>query len=293
MKYSVFFILAVFPLILAAQTPVKQTDVTGEVYRYFNFPSRISDARNIDVWLPPNYKESQNEKYPVVYMHDGQNLFDPKISQGKTDWRIDETMSRLVRENKVKPAIIVGIWNTPRRTIEFMPQGAFEARDKTKRKNRNINMNSAESDKYLKFIVSELKPFIDNNYRTKSNRDDTFIMGSSMGALMSLYAIGEYPDIFGGAGCLSPQYPLARGVIIEYMKKYLPKPKNHKIYFDYGTKGLDSQYESYQLIADRIMKQKRYKSGKNWITRKFVGDDHTEKSWGNRVAIPLTFLLSK
>ncbi len=293
MKYSVFLFLAVFPLILAAQTPVKQTGVTGDVYRHLNFPSGISDARNIDVWLPPNYEESQNEKYPVIYMHDGQNLFDPKISQGKTDWGIDETMTNLIKATKIKPAIIVGIWNTPRRTIEFMPQGAFEARDKIKRKNKNIDLKSAESDKYLKFIVSELKPFIDKTYRTKTDRDNTFIMGSSMGALMSLYAIGEYPDIFGGAGCLSPQYPLARGVIIEYMKKYLPSPKNHKIYFDYGTKGLDAQYESYQLIADGLMKKKRYKSGRNWITKKFTGDDHTEKSWRNRVAIPLTFLLSK
>ena len=118
-------------------------------------------------------------------------------------------------------------------------------------------------------------------------------MGSSMGGLMSLYAIGEYPDIFGGAGCLSTHYPLGSGVMLEYMKKYLPSPKNHKIYFDYGTKGLDAQYEPYQTKADELMRKKRYKQGKNWITRKFVSDDHSEKSWRKRVDIPLTFFLGR
>ncbi|MGI8641874.1 MAG: alpha/beta hydrolase [Pyrinomonadaceae bacterium] len=291
-KYLLFFFLAL-PALVFAQTSVKQTNVTGDVYRYDNFPSKITDARNIDVWLPPGYDENKSEKYPVIYMHDGQNLFDPKISQSKIDWGIDKTLERLIKEKKIKAAIVVGIWNTPRRTIEFMPQRAFEVRDNIKRKDENIDIKSAESDKYLKFLVSELKPFIDMAYRTKTDRKNTFIMGSSMGALMSLYAVGEYPDVFGGAGCLSPQYPLGKGVILEYMKKYLPSPKKHKIYFDYGTEGLDADYEPYQKQADDLMRKKGYKQGGNWITRKFVGDDHSEKSWGKRVDIPITFFLGK
>ncbi|CAN5453211.1 alpha/beta hydrolase-fold protein [soil metagenome] len=293
MKFVIFLIFTVFPLILAAQTPVKQTNVTGELYRYADFPSKITDARNVDVWLPPDYDENQNEKYPVIYMHDGQNLFSPQTSQSKVEWRIDETLTKLIKENKLKPAIVVGIWNTPRRIVEFMPQRAFDVRDNVKRKSDEIDKNSAESDKYLKFIVSELKPFIDKNYRTKADRKNTFIIGSSMGALMSFYAVGEYPDVFGGAACLSPQYPLGEGVILSYMEKYLPSSKKHKIYFDYGTKGLDAQYESYQVKADALMKKRGYKKGKNWITRKFVGDEHSEKSWGGRVEIPLIFLLGK
>ena len=293
MKLIILFIFTVFPLFSAAQIPNKQNGVTGSVYRYAAFPSAVTDPRNIDVWLPPRYSENQNERYPVVYMHDGQNLFDPKTSQSRIEWGIDETIERLIGENKIRPAIVVGIWNTPRRTIEFMPQRAFDTRDHVKRKSEEITLESAESDKYLKFIVSELKPFIDAAYRTESDRKNTFIAGSSMGALMSLYAVGEYPDVFGGAACLSPQYPLADGVILNYMEKYLPSPKKHKIYFDYGTKGLDAQYEPYQIKADALMKKKGYKQGKNWITRKFSGDDHTEKSWGRRVEIPLIFLLGK
>ena len=285
--------LAAFPAVLNAQIPIKQTGITGNVYRFADFSSNITDARNIDVWLPPDYDKNTAETYPVIYMHDGQNLFSAQFSQSKIEWGIDETLEKLIGESKIRPVIIVGIWNTPRRIIEFMPQRAFDARDNVKRKSEDVDLKSAESDKYLKFIVSELKPFIDKTYRTKADRKNTFVMGSSMGALMSLYAVGEYPDVFGGAACLSPQYPLGRGVILEYMKKYLPSPKNHKIYFDYGTKGLDANYETYQKQADSLMKKKGYKQGKNWITRKFDGSDHTEKSWGARVDIPLTFLLGK
>jgi len=295
MRYLNLLSVWLFFSVLTAfsQVLVKQTGITGDIFRYIDFPSKITDARNVDVWLPPNYTGDNGEKYPVIYMHDGQNLFDPKASFSKVDWGIDETMTRLIKENKINAAIIVGIWNMPRRTIEFMPQRAFDVRDKTKRKSKNIDKKSAESDKYLKFLVSELKPFIDKTYRTKSDRKNTFVMGSSMGALMSLYAVGEYPDIFGGAGCLSTHYPLGEGVILNYLEKYPPSPKKHKIYFDYGTKGLDANYEPYQRKADALMRKKRYKRGKNWITRKFVGDDHSEKSWRGRVAIPLTFFLAK
>jgi predicted alpha/beta superfamily hydrolase len=112
-----------------------------------------------------------------------------------------------------------------------------------------------------------------------------------MGGLMALYAISEYPDVFGGAGCVSTQFPLGDGVILGYMKKFLPAPKTHKIYFDYGTESLDAQYEPFQKQADLIMKKKGYKQDKNWVTRKFPGEGHNESSWRKRIDIPLTFLL--
>ena len=114
-----------------------------------------------------------------------------------------------------------------------------------------------------------------------------------MGGLISLYAISEYPNIFGGAGCVSTHFPLGEGVMLGYMKKFLPNPKTHKIYFDYGTETLDATYEPFQKKADAIMKKKGYKQDKNWITRKFEGEEHSEKSWRKRVNIPLEFLLRK
>lgn len=270
----------------------KISNVTGEVYRYENFPTEITRTRNIDVWLPPDYARNTGERYAVLYMHDGQNLFSPAEAVGGVEWGIDETLTRLISEKKVRGTIVVGIWNTAYRFTEYAPQ---KASDLVTRRNIKssplVKPPEGESDKYLRFIVGELKPFIDENYRTKTNASNTFVMGSSMGGLISLYAISEYPNIFGGAGGVSTQFPLGDGIIIGYMKKFLPSPKNHKIYFDYGTEGLDADYEPFQRRADKVMKSKGYKQNKNWLTRKFDGAAHDEKSWAKRVAVPLEFLL--
>lgn len=289
-----FIFLLIIPAISFAQTPkrIKGEGVTGKLFRYEKFASKFVDARNVDVWLPDDY--SKNKKYAVLYMHDGQNLFNPKESYIGIDWGVDETMSRLMEAGAIRDSIVVGVWNTPKRVIEYAPQKAFDMENRRNIKNSSLAApQKAESDDYLKFIVTELKPFIDKNYSTKTDRENTFIMGSSMGGLISLYAISEYPNVFGGAGCVSTHFPLGEGVMLGYMKKFLPNPKTHKIYFDYGTETLDSGYEPFQKKADAIMKKKGYKQDKNWITRKFEGEDHSEKSWRKRVNIPLEFLLKK
>lgn len=278
-----------------AQTPVKQKNVTGDVHRYADFPTKYSDARNIDVWLPPGYAANAKKRYAVLYMHDGQNLFNPLESFRGIEWGVDETMTRLIKENKVRETIVVAIWNTQKRTLEFMPQKAFKPptiSPQLKNPPPQISTDSG-SDAYLRFIVRELKPFIDSTYRTESDRDNTFVMGSSMGALMALYAISEYPDVFGGAGCLSTQFPLGRGAMLDYMAAHLPSPEHHKIYFDFGTETLDAEYAPFQAKADAIMQKNGYRKGRNWNTLKFPGADHSETSWSKRVQIPLEFLLKK
>lgn len=269
--------------------------IVGNIEHYENFPSKFVDPHNIDVWLPPSYKKGEGKKYPVLYMHDGQNLFDPKISFIGVDWGIDETMTQLISENKIREAIVVGIWNTPKRRPEYMPLKAFKERygEEGMKKFEEKNGSPIISDEYLKFIVKELKPFIDSTYTTLPDRDNTFIMGSSMGGLISLYAICEYPDVFGGAGCVSTHWPATEDGMIEYLKKSLPDTNTHKIYFDYGTETTDSQYEPYQKKADEVMKSAGYKEGKNWITKKFEGDEHSERAWRRRVHIPLVFLIGK
>ncbi len=268
--------------------------ISGKLLRYKDFPTKISLARNVDVWLPPGYDQNENERYPVLYMHDGQNVFNPADSQSGVEWGVDETLTRLITEKKARPAIIVGIWNTPYRFTEYAPRKALELNiRKDIESSPLITQKEGESDKYLRFIVSELKPFVDENYRTKPDAKNTLIMGSSQGGLMSVYAISEYPNVFGGAACLSTQFPLGDGIIVEYMKQFLPAPKTHRIYFDYGTESLDADYEPFQEKADAVMRAKGYKRDKNWTTRKFVGADHTEKSWSARVDVPLVFLLGK
>jgi predicted alpha/beta superfamily hydrolase len=275
-----------------APIPVTGPGVTGTVLRYPAFHSSHVAARNVDVWLPPSYGKDPTKRYPVLYMHDGQNLFDPATSYGNVDWAVDEAMTSLVEKGAVREAIVVGIWNTPKRREEYMPQRAVQG-------NVHMNVPGAEdldatdivSDRYLEFLVKELKPFIDTTYRTLPGRADTFVMGSSMGGLISQYAMSQYPDVFGGAGCVSTHWPAGNGIALDDFAAHLPDPATHKYWFDYGTATLDASYEPYQQRADAILRKGGYVEGQNWITRKFEGAEHSEKAWRLRVDQPLVFLL--
>lgn len=286
-------LITVLILTFGISVLAQKSTIVGELKHYPDFASKFVKPRNINVWLPPNYNTNTKKKYPVIYMQDGQMLFD-ELAAGRTEVGVDEVMTRLIAERKIREAIVVGIWNTDQRLAEYMPQKAFEmASEEQKADARAYGVTKVESDNYLKFLVTELKPFVDKNYRTNSSRQDTFVAGSSMGGLISLYAVSEYPEVFGGAACISTHFPANKGVVIEYMKTNLPSPKNHKIYFDYGTKSLDAEYEPYQLKADEVMQKAGYKKGKNWITQKFEGASHDEKSWSARIDVALLFLLGK
>jgi DUF1680 family protein/enterochelin esterase-like enzyme len=295
--------------ILRQQTFKNQVQTAyGTVKRFENFPSVNVGARNIDVWMPDGY--DVKKKYAVLYMHDGQMLFDSTINWNHQEWGIDETLGKLIKEKKTKDCIVVGIWNTSKRHVEYFPQKALEYlsdSEKTDLLNTTVGENKIPlmkggpiSDNYLKFIVSELKPFIDSTFSTLKDQPNTFIAGSSMGGLISMYAICEYPDIFGGAACLSTHWPgifstennPVPAALLVYMQDHLPLAVNHKIYFDYGSETLDAWYKPFQIKADEIMKEKGY-SSENWITREFPGENHSEKAWNKRFNIPVVFLLGK
>jgi len=281
---------------------------TGKIEQFHNFKSDYVDARNIDVWLPDSY--SDKEKYAVLYMHDGQMLFDPNMTWNKQAWKVDEIAGKLITEGKIQKFIIVGIWNNgQKRHPEYFPQKAYTyltekekefISDNLLKKNKIAENFNPISDNYLKFIVTELKPFIDKTFSTKIDKSNTFIAGSSMGGLISMYAICEYPEVFGGAACLSTHwtciYQLNNNPIPEtvftYLKKKLPNPKNHRIYFDHGNKTLDSLYPSLQKKVDIIMKAKGF-TEKNWVTKYFPGKDHSEQAWNERFHFPLEFLLKE
>ena len=269
--------------------------------------SRYSDPRKVTVWLPSSYRPG-GPRHAVLYMHDGQNLFDPETGYGSMEWKIDETLDRLIAENKVRPTIVVAIWNTPKRLREYVPSKAFAHlppayMDRV----RGLYGGDPLSDGYLKFIVRELKPLIDRKYHVRTGRADTVIMGSSMGALISLYAIDEYPKVFGAAGMVSTHWPLmisAEGKSLSdadfrtvssaferYLAPALPSPGTHRLYFDHGSETLDANYARYQARIDRIVARRGYRQGVNWLTRSFPGQAHNEISWASRVEIPLRFLL--
>jgi predicted alpha/beta superfamily hydrolase len=279
---------------MPAATPVSGPGVTGTVVRFAAMPSNHVAPRNVDVWLPPSYGKDPAQRYPVLYMHDGQNLFDPATSYGHVDWAVDEAMTKLIAEGAVREAIVVGVWNTKRRRDEYMPQRPVHGKIK-------FNVPGAEdldaadiiSDRYLEFLVKELKPFIDATFRTLPGRADTVVMGSSMGGLISQYAMSQYPDVFGGAGCVSTHWPAGNGIALDDFAVHLPDPATHKYWFDYGTATLDALYEPYQQRADEILRKAGYVEGQNWITRKFEGAEHSEKAWRLRVDQPLVFLLGR
>ncbi|MBU6158294.1 MAG: esterase [Bacteroidetes bacterium] len=281
---------------------------SGKIIRVENFNSSFVTARNIDIWLPDHYP-NHKQPYAVLYMHDGQMLFDSTITWNQQEWKMDETAGNLIRENKTQPFIIVGIWNGGNtRHADYFPQKAFESLSNEQKENifnavrtngeTVFKNNTINSDNYLRFIVKELKPFIDSSFTVSTKPQHTFIAGSSMGGLISLYAICEYPDVFGGAACISTHWPgifqmennPVPNALFSYLKHHLPNPNNHRLYFDYGTETLDALYPPLQKIADRIILKAGYEKN-NWMSVEYKGEDHSEKSWSKRMDVPLLFLM--
>ncbi len=266
---------------------------TGRTESWQAFPSAHVAARNVDVWLPPSYGEDPQRRYPVLYMHDGQNLFDPSLSYTGTDWDVDGAMTRLIDAGSIREAIVVGVWNTPLRFAEYMPKApipgeivgsGIEGRPIGRR-------DDVRSDDYLRFLVEELKPFIDARYRTLPGRDETAVMGSSMGGLISLYAAARHPQVFGGVGAVSTHWPACDGCMIDWLRAELPAPGAHRFYFDFGTATLDALYPPHQARMDAVMRERGYTEGQDWITRRFEGAEHNEAAWKARLDMPLRFLL--
>ena len=271
---------------------------------------QLGKHRRISALLPYDYETSQ-KTYPVIYMHDGQMLYDSTNGWNGQEWGVDETLGKLVGEKKVKPCIVVGAYNSGKgRLSDYIPAKPFEKlasafkdsirHDLRRRKEGPSTDIVIKSDEYLKFLTQELKPYIDQNYSTLSGKDHTFVSGSSMGGLISMYAICEYPEVFGRAACLSthwlgimsPEENPIPASYVQYLAEHLPDPATHKIYFDYGTETLDQYYEPHQLKVDSVMRLKGF-SPNNWQTQKFEGANHSENAWKARLHIPFEFLLSE
>lgn len=300
--FAAFFIFF-SGLVIDAQLP---SVVAGSLERIDSFPSKFITPRNVDVWLPAGY--SPAKKYAVLYMHDGQMLYDTAIGWNKQSWDVDDVLSGLLSQGTIRNVIVVGVWNGGKtRHPDYFPQKPFEELSpveqdtitaQLQRKGRTKAIFKPVSDDYLKFLVKELKPFVDKKYATLTNRSNTFIAGSSMGGLISMYAICEYPKVFGGAACLSTHWPGIFNMennpipqaFVNYMSKHLPNPKKHKIYFDYGDQTLDAMYPPLHPAVDSVMKLRGY-TEKNWVTRFFPGENHSENAWRKRLDIPLLFLL--
>ncbi len=281
----------------------------GQIHKVEPFVSEYFDNKDVHIWLPEGY--SKDRRYAVVYMHDGQHLFDASLTWNNQEWGVDETASILQATGQTRDFIVVGVFNgnvdgRKERHQQYFPQKVFEAmpaevQTQLLQRNRDDGLlftGAIASDNYLKFLVEELKPYIDRTYSVHTDRDNTFVAGSSMGGLISLYAISEYPDVFGGAACISTHWlgvaPQDKDVIppffFQYMQENLPDPANHKLYFDFGTETLDQYYPPLQAEADKVLKAKGYDAS-SWVTKAFPGAAHDEDSWKVRLHEPLLFLL--
>ncbi len=269
-----------------------QETENGKVHFRAGFQSAYVQQRPVSVWLPPGYDSENGRQYRVIYAHDGQNLFDPRTSFAGVDWGLHRAMSRLLAKEEGKDTLIVGIWNTPARYREYDPQKVFERYlSRAEQAAYSREHGRPLSDLYLRFIVEELKPYIDSRYRTLPAMSDTFLLGSSMGGVVSAYALCEYPGVFGGAACLSTHWPTVNGRMIDYLADRLPVPGSRRLYFDYGTEGIDAQYGPLQQQVDKVLRRRGYIEGDHWVSRRFDGEDHSEQAWRRRVDIPLQFLL--
>lgn len=272
----------------------------GTVVVLPNFKSRFVSDRQIEIYLPPGYDTNQSVGYPVLYMHDGQNVFNPATAYGGKDWGVDEALDSLVPLGKVPPMIVVAVWNAKsKRTAEFMPQDPYATLPDTL---KQVFIRRAAqppfSNDYLRFLVEEVKPYIDATYHTNPSMESTGVMGSSFGGLISLYAITKYPHIFSRAGCVSThwivayndEYPNFANTLIDWFGKRLPQPFRHRLWFDYGTITLDQYYAPFQAKMDTLLLAAGYTRGLNWQTKAYPGAAHNEPAWNARLDEILLFL---
>ncbi|WP_417458900.1 alpha/beta hydrolase [Kordiimonas sp.] len=272
----------------------------GRVEVITGFRSDEIGPRTVHIWLPHGYDE--HKAYSVIYMHDGQMLFDANGTWNNQEWGVDELVTELMQNGRIEDLMVVGVFNAGQlRHKEYFPEKAYYLLPREKQESLyGFESDQLMADEYLRFLVKELKPYIDRNYATRPDAAHTAVMGSSMGGLISLYAISEYPDVFGSAAALSTHWPGVEpdemdGVpeaFLAYLNKKLPDPRNHKIYFDHGDQTLDAHYPPLQKKVDALMVEKGF-TAENWTTVVAPGAAHDEKAWRDRLPGALTFLFGK
>ena len=262
--------------------------LTGDVRLHKDFHSNIlNNDRNVIVYLPPGYDTNKRRHYSVFYMHDGQNLFDGATSfiPGQ-EWRVDETAEALIKAGKIEPLIIVGIYNT----------GAERVNEYTAAQDPKYKAGG-KGDLYGRFMVEELKPFIDKTYRTKSDAQHTGMGGSSLGGLISIYLGLKYPKVFTRVAVVSPAVWWADNHIVHFTENQSRRP-SLRIWLDIGTKeGRDAPEAQRTVEGARLLRttltRKGWKEEKDLKYFEAEGAEHNEKAWAARTPEILEFLFPK
>ena len=308
LTFSGMFILCLNPLEkAAAQNKPLPVTAWGSIRRLENFSTAPFGSRTVDVLLPENYPKDSSLRYPVLYMHDGQMLFDSSQTWNHQEWQMDEALRSFYQKNG-KTCILVAIHNSgPGRYAEYFPQKPFlmlpeEGRKKVldlagKNPQRTLPDSLPVSDQYLKFLTGELKPAIDRMFRTMPDAEHTWLAGSSMGGLISLYALSEYPEVFGAAVCLSTHWPgiftnsdnPVPDAFLSYFRKKFPRDTRHRLFLCTGHQGLDSLYRPHHRKAEQLfLKKIRRRNG--FVSREINDAGHSERDWQKQMPEALIFL---
>lgn len=234
--------------------------LNGEGLRY---------GRDLIVWLPPSYESDPLRHYPVLYMHDGQNIIDPRTSYNGHDWRMDEVCDSLIARKEMEEIIVVGIYNTPDRSPEYSDTERGRA--------------------YASFVVRVAKPMIDSLYRTRPGRTSTAVMGSSMGGLISFLFLWWHPDVFSMAGCFSSAFMVDDDRILREVESAKTLPSDIRLYLDCGTAGLDGSLEPGYARMGELLRDRGLVEGKTLLAFLDRGAEHNEQAWASRVWRPLKF----
>ncbi len=247
--------------------------VTGHLEYIRNLKGEGLLPRDIIIWLPPDYFKDTTKSYPVLYMQDGQNLFDPSTSTFGIDWQLDETADSLIEQGRMKSIIIVGITNTPWRKSEYADNDTGSA--------------------YMKFVVDKVKPLIDSSYRTLSGPSNTAAGGSSLGGLISFMLAWNYPGVFSMAMCVSPAFKVYNYNYVDNVEDYDGPHKDLRFYFDMGIHSLDSLLVPGVHEMIKALETKGYKTGKDIMLYEDDNGEHNESSWAARIWRPLLYFFGK
>lgn len=258
------------------------------------------------IWLPPEYYEwSGDHRFPVLYMWDGQNLFDPATTHYGKAWMVHDVLNGMVARGEAEPHIVVGIWSPPGkdRYRNYLPQFAADnASGDVASGIREMAGGPVLSKQQLDWVADFLKPGIDSTYRTQSDAGHTTIVGASMGGVMSCYAIVARPDTFGQAGCVSAHFALIdpelapananqiAGLWDEFLISSLGKPAGRRVWMDHGTEKLDGYYGPWQRMIAEDFTALGWREGEDFTARVYEGAEHDEISWNARLPEMLKWL---
>jgi enterochelin esterase-like enzyme len=308
--FAAIVLLFATPSLAADPTLMTPKLSKGSVIAWPALDGGAAGPMTVWVWLPPEYDAAKGKRFPVLYMHDGQNLFDKALTGYNQEWGMDEAIPRMVRQGDLRSWIVVGVQSPRSRYHSLFPTKIYPLLSPDFQ-SRVTNLETGEpkgslvGDAYLKFMVETVKPRVDKEFRTLKGPEDTAVMGSSMGGLMAFYAMAEYPQVFGQAAAVSMHVALAsptdKGLdhakaaadAAEAFRKYLAtskmRPGTNRLYIDHGTGTLDGSYGPYSTALLPVLEEAGWK-GTNFMFRTFAGAEHNETAWAQRVDIPLAFL---